>query len=344
MAEHTKVVVASDERRGFRPHPFLPGGHAQTLFGALFPWKRLPYKAMQRLVDLDDGDRLMLHDDKPADWQETDPSSLLIHGLGGSHASPYLEWAAFKLNERGVRTFRLDLRGCGAGEPYARGGAHCASWPDLQAAAEHITELAPRSPLHLIGYSLGGSLALNLAGELGDERLGNLTSVLAVCPPVDLHAVDTAFSRGAGRVYSRHFCRMMWKQIQRRLAAMPDPPEVDTSRRPRHIRQLDEQITAPFHGYASVEEYYNHASACHRLARIALPTMILAAKDDPVIPASSITRYPLSPTIEISLMPSGGHLGFFGRQGDDDDRRWIDWRVVEWVLAQGAAATSTAVG
>lgn len=329
------MVSASWNQGVFRPHPFLPGGHAQTLFGALFPWKKPPYKAVRRLVDLEDGDRLMLHDDKPQGWDEPHPVALLVHGLGGCHRSPYIEWAAIKLQERGVRTFRLDLRGCGAGEPYARGGTHCASWSDLQAAIEHIAEVCPQAPLHAIGYSLGGSLALNLAGELGHEQSGNLASVLAVCPPIDLHAVDRAFSRGAGRVYSRHFCRMMWKNIQRRLAEMSDPPEVDTSRVPRHIRQLDEQITAPHHGFPSVEAYYTHASAGPRLAEVRVPTMIIAAKDDPVIPADSLNDWPLSSDIQVTIAKSGGHLGFFSRESEDDDRRWIDWRVVEWVLGQG---------
>jgi predicted alpha/beta-fold hydrolase len=310
------------------------------LFGALYPWGRAPYKAVRRLVDLEDGDRLMLHDDSPAGWREEHPSAMLVHGLGGTHGSPYVEWAAHKLQAQGVRTFRLDMRGCGAGEPYARGGTHCASWGDLQAAIEHIGEVCSRSPLHTIGYSMGGSLALNLAGELGPRPCGNLASVLAVCPPVDLHAVDKAFRSGAGRFYSRHFCRMMWRQIERRLATMDNPPEVDLSRVPRDIRQLDEQVTAPFHGFPSVDAYYNHASAGPRLAQIAIPTQIIVAADDPVIPAAALKKYTLSSSIQVSLSPGGGHLGFFGRQGVDPDRRWLDWRVVEWVLAQSKNASS----
>ncbi|MCA9241723.1 MAG: alpha/beta fold hydrolase, partial [Planctomycetales bacterium] len=271
----------------FRPHPVVRGGNFQTLFSAIYPWRRALLAGKQRLVDLDDGDRLMLHDDKPRRWRPEDRSALLVHGLGGSHASPYIELAAKKLLDQGVRTFRLDLRGCGAGEAYARGAAHCGSWPDVAAAVEHVAEVAPRSPLHLIGYSLGGSLALNLAGEIGDKPCGNLASVLAVCPPVDLHELDRAFSRGAGRVYSRHYCRLMWRHILSRLSSMEDPPEVDTSRVPRSIRELDEQITAPFHGYSSADHYYTHASAGQRLSGVRVPTKVIAAADDPVIPVRS---------------------------------------------------------
>lgn len=331
-------MVTRGPRSPFQPHPLVRGGNVQTLFAALYPWRRGRYAATRRLVDLDDGDRLMLHDDTPRGWADHDPAALLIHGLGGCHASPYVERAAYKLNERGVRTFRMDMRGCGAGEPYARGGAHCASWGDVRAAVEHATEVCPRSPLHLIGYSMGGSLALNLVGELDGAPCGNLQSVIAVCPPVDLHAVDLAFQRGAGRLYSRHFCRMMWRHIQRRLRAMEDPPVVDVSRVPRDIRELDEQITAPFHGYRSVDEYYTHASAGPRLASIKLPTKIVTAADDPVIPPDSLLRFPLSEYVQVDVTPSGGHLGFIGRHGDDPDRLWIDWRVVEWVASQPTGA------
>lgn len=326
----------------FRPHPLLRGGNAQTLAGAMLPWRRPAYRATQILAPLADGDQLVLHDDQPSGWQPTDPIAVLVHGLGGSFSSPYVLRAAERLNQQGVRAMRLDLRGCGAGERYARGGAHCASWDDLHAALEHVARLAPEAPCHLVGYSMGASLALNLAGELGDAPCGNLRSVMAVCPPLDLHAIDRAFRTGPGRVYSRHFCTMVWKHIQRRLKAMDNPPPVDVSRRPRDIRELDEQITAPFHGYPSVEAYYDHASAGDRLTRVRLPAMVISASDDPVIPIESIRALPRSEWVRLDVTPGGGHLGFVGRRSaGDPDRRWIDWRVVEWVLARSGRPLRT---
>ncbi|MEM6330627.1 MAG: alpha/beta fold hydrolase [Planctomycetota bacterium] len=325
-------------RTPFRPHPLVPGGTAQTLLGALLPAPDADYRAERHFVDLPDGDRLVLHDDCPAGWQPADKAALLVHGLGGCHGSPYMVRIAAKLNDAGVRAFRLDLRGCGAGERHARGGAHGGSWDDLRAAVDHLGRVAPGAGVELVGFSLGGSLALNLAGRSSRRPCTNLTGVMAVCPPVDLHAVDASFRRGAGRFYSRYFARMMWRQIRRRLREMPNPPHVDTSRTPRHIRELDEQVTAPFHGFRDAAHYYDETSALPHLTRITTPTRIIVSADDPVIPITTLLRAPRSGAVDIMVTRSGGHLGFLGGPGgllgarnDDPDTRWIDWRVLDWV-------------
>lgn len=318
-------------RVSFVPHPLLRGGNAQTLAAALVRAPQTGYAADRWMVDLPDGDRLVLHDDRPAAWRPGRPAAVLIHGLGGCHASPYLVRIAKKLNDVGVRTFRLDLRGCGAGERHARGAAHCGSWDDVRAAVMRVAEICPDSPTELVGFSLGGSLALNLAGRLGGARCGALAGVLAVCPPVDLHALDKSFSRGAGRVYSRYLAGIMWKHIQKRLREMPNPPEVNVPRRPRHIRELDEFLTAPYHGFRNANHYYDEASAVGHLPAIRVPTRIIASADDPVIPVKALLDAPKSEWVDILISQTGGHLGFFGRKEGDPDANWIDWRVVEWV-------------
>jgi predicted alpha/beta-fold hydrolase len=96
-------------------------------------------------------------------------------------------------------------------------------------------------------------------------------------------------------------------------------------------------------GFGTAENYYATASSLALLPRIKLPTVILAAADDPLIPARVLATASLPPAARLHMTDHGGHLGFIGRRGVDADRRWMDWRVVDWVLAAGAAARPRAM-
>lgn len=318
----------------FHPHPLVRGGHLQTLCGFYLPAVVLPERAERHHVVLDDRDTLVLHDDWPESWRDGGPTAMLIHGLAGCHRSAYLQRIAAKLVARGVRTFRMDMRGCGAGEGLARGPTHCGRSGDAAAALERIAQLCPDSPTVLVGFSLGGAIALNLVAELGDARCGNLAAVLAVCPPVDLPANSIHFERWIARLYDHFFARRLWRQVLRRAERFPDARPVDLSRRPRRLRQVDEWVTAPLGGFASADEYYRLASAGPKLTRVEVPTVILAAEDDPVVPAELLRRFDTSATVRIVITPSGGHLGYIGRPNGDPDYRWLDWRVVDWVTGR----------
>ncbi|OYV87501.1 MAG: hypothetical protein B7Z73_10010 [Planctomycetia bacterium 21-64-5] len=137
---------------------------------------------------LHDGDQIVLHDDCPEGWQPGDRVALLIHGLAGCHQSIYMLRIAARLEELGVRAFRMDLRGCGAGVGLARLPYHAGRSEDAAAALETIARLCPASPVALVGFSMGGNIALKLLGELGEERCGHLDRAVAVCPPFDLLA------------------------------------------------------------------------------------------------------------------------------------------------------------
>src|ERR1043166_218122 len=104
----------------FRPLPWVRGGHAQTLAGFWMPSKKEPYTASRHQVALPDGDRIVLHDDCPEDWEDGGPTALLIHGLCGSYRGAYMMRAAARLKRQGVRVFRMDQRACGAGKGLAR--------------------------------------------------------------------------------------------------------------------------------------------------------------------------------------------------------------------------------
>jgi uncharacterized protein len=320
-------------RDNFLPSRGAPGGHWQTVAAIYLPWDYEPYRAVQHRVRLHDGDQLVLHDDCPAGWQPGDRVALILHGLGGSHDSTYSKRILPKLTSRGVRVFRLDARGCGAGEGCAELLVHCGRWADVAAAVEQIDELTIGSPLAVVGFSLGGALALNLVAELGESRCGGLASVLAVSPPVELSGVaQRMLHTRVGRAYSRHFTKNLMRLVNRRRSHSSALSSLPLTPAPKWLHEFDDLITVPLGGFRDTPEYYRQASVGPRLHQVRVPTQIITAADDPIIPTDPLQRHRLSSSVNVLVTRYGGHVGYVGRKGADPDRRWIDWRIVEWVL------------
>jgi hypothetical protein len=315
----------------FEPHPLLRGGHAQTLAAVYLPSARIPRLARRYEVQLDDGDRLVLHDDAPRQWQAGDRVVALAHGLAGSHASGYMRRIAWKLNQRGLRTFRIDLRGWGAGFALARWPFHGGRSADVGAAIDSIVRLCPGSPITLIGFSLGASTAIKLLGER-EQHVSVVDSLVAVCPPLDLGRCARRISEPRNRLYDRHFVAMLMRQIQRRRKQQLTATSVYPSRRPRTLYEFDDLFTAPACGFGTAENYYRHASAGQFLAQLEVDSLDLRAADDPLIDAEDFDPRQLPRCVEWEVTPSGGHVGFIARRGLCPDLRWMDWRVVDWVM------------
>lgn len=316
----------------FHPHRLLRSGHAQTLAGFLLPRDRTRETARQHIVALPDGDRIVLHDDSPANWQPGDRTVLLIHGLAGCHASPYLVRIARKLIARKIRTFRMDLRGCGAGAALARFPYHSGRSEDASAALELIASICPDSPTSLVGFSLGGNITLKLLGEAPENVPPNLERAVAVCPPVDLQKCVNNLALGANRWYDRYFVRLLLQQVQARPRLVPDAVVREFTRRPCGVGEFDDAFTAPVCGFGTAAEYYRRCSSAQFAPMIRIPTLILTANDDPLVPISSYTDLRPSPTTTLHVATGGGHLGFIARSNGDPDRRWMDWRVVDWCV------------
>lgn len=315
----------------FHRHPLLPNGHMQTLAGLFLPRQNAPYRAAQHEIELDDSDRLVLHVDLPANWTERTPSVLLIHGLTGCHRSTYMCRMTERLQAAGYGVFRLDLRGCGAGEELARYCTHCGRWADAAAALEFIAWKYPKSPVSLIGFSIGGAMVLNLLAHVGSTRVGNLQRSLAICPPVDLFDIRRWFDTPLGRPYDRFFVRMQWKQAVRRWQRFPELSPETIPPRPKKLTHIDEIVTAPLGGFDSVDSFYRAASPGPKLESIKQPMTIVASDDDPVVPIAPLHKHPKSSAVETIVTHSGGHLGFIARRSADPDTRWLDWRILEWL-------------
>jgi uncharacterized protein len=315
----------------FIPHPLVRGGHAQTILGCYLPGLKWAPQSEQHLVELPDGDRIVLHEDAPQGAHIADRVVLLVHGLGGSHQSTYMQRTAAKLAEKGVHVFRMDLRGCGAGTSVAKLPTHAGRSEDVGAALSHVMETCADLPVFLIGFSMGANHVLKLLGEMGRQRPANLAGAMAVAPPIDLIDCSRNMERGVNALYNKSFLRNLLRAAAVRRQRVPkefDPPLTPL---PRRLRDFDERFTAPLGGFSSAEEYYHRASSRPLLKEIEVPTVVVAAADDPIVPVGPFKSATYSHSTQLAIVPSGGHLGFFGVKGADPDRRWMDWRIVDWV-------------
>jgi len=316
----------------FHPHPLVRGGHAQTLGGFLWPGPLPTYRAQRHIVELDDGDRIVLHEDQPEGWVEGRRVALLVHGLAGCHRSNYMVRIADRLNRRGVRTFRMDLRGCGAGMKLARRPTNSGRGGDIIAVIRHVVATCGDSPLAAVGFSLGGNILLNALIEADDALRKRIASAIVVCPPLDLLACSQNLQSGLARWYDRYFVRRLDRHLRQGEFGPPGVGIWQLKRRPRSIYEFDELVTAPLGGYLNAEDYYQKASPGPRLSAIDTPTCILASDDDPLVASESLIRFPRPAHVELTLVRGGGHLGFVGVAKGDPDGRWLDWRVVDWVM------------
>jgi predicted alpha/beta-fold hydrolase len=314
----------------FRPLPFLGNPHVQTLLGNLLSGPALHHPTQPRQVVLPDGDRLLLHDNRPERWRPGGRVALLVHGLGGSHCSGYLQRLARLLLRRRVRVVRMDLRGCGRGMALARRAYHGGCSDDVRAAAAEVHRWSPTSPLALVGFSLGGNIVLKLAGEAAADPVPGLERVAAVAPPVDMVRCAATLALPRNRFYDRYFARSLAQQVRRRRHFFPDQPGV---RFPRGLtlRQFDELYTAPRNGFADALDYYQRASALPLLPRIAVPAFVLTARDDPFIVTEPLEACAAFPPFEVRVLERGGHLGYLGWDGAGGIR-WAEARVAEWVV------------
>lgn len=316
----------------FKAPWLVRGGHCQTLVAYVWHGAAHPYSARQHIVDLADGDRIVLHDDCPEEWRPGDRVALLSHGLAGCHLSPYMVRIAAKLNARGVRSFRMDLRGAGSGATLARLHYHSGRSDDTRAALAFIDLQCPKSPVDLIGFSLSGNIVLKLAGEAPSAMPPNLDKVAAVSPPIDLAGCCRALSQGFNRFYDRYFVRLLSAAIEARREKVANLAYVQLDPLPKRLWDFDDRFTAPMAGFRDAEDYYNQCNSAQFLNGIAKPTLIVAAADDPMIPSRIFRETPMSDAVKLELPSTGGHLGFLSSKAAAEDRRWIDARLLQWCL------------
>jgi len=248
------------------------------------------------------------------------PTLVALHGLEGSSEVHYMRGLASQAWSRGWNAVLLNQRNCGGTESLTPGLYHSGLTHDPR---EVIRELADRDRLPafgVVGYSLGGNLAIKLAGELGEDRSLPVRAVAAVCPTTELDVCVRAIERRTNFGYQWNFVRNLRARMQRKAAAWPGTFDLAPLGGIYTIRKFDDVYTAPYHGFGDASNYYRLASAMRVADRIRIPALILAAGDDPFVPSSQFSDAAMAanPCVIVRVEAHGGHCGFVGsRHGQD---------------------------
>lgn len=323
----------------FEPHPLWRGGDLQTIAGFLLPSRRVRLRSKARRIRLDDGDQLVVDDSVPPDWSKGDPLVVLIHGLGGSSEAPYIVRVADRLVRWGIRACRMNLRGAGAGFGLAKEFYHGGRTEDVRAVLDWAAKQAKGSPIAMVGFSLGGNLALKLAAEAAEEPVPGLDCVLAANPPIDLALACETIQRGRNRIYDRNFVRELRRQVRRLHKNFPELTPVDL-KGARTLLDFDEIYTSRRNGFNGAGDYYTRCGSALLIPRIRLPGLVVHAEDDPFIPAHVFRETPFPDNLALELIPTGGHLGYLSRTPWEGDRRWLDTRLVAWLVGHWRARSN----
>jgi len=302
----------------FKPAWWLPGPHLQTLWPTLCRREIKNIQLQRERFELADGDFIDL------DWteQKEGPIVLILHGLEGSVSSPYAKGMLFAIHQQGWRGVFMHFRGC-SGELNRRARSyHSGDTEDVARIVAMLQQREQCKQIAAIGFSLGGNVLLKWLGELGTSS--PLCAAVGISVPFELSKTATRIQQGFSRVYQQYFMRTLCRKVRDKFEMRPAPIKLPILEELRSLREFDDKVTAPLHGFTSAEDYYQKSSCRQFLKDIATPTLLLQAKDDPFMTIDLLPHtYELSSQVKLELTEQGGHVGFVSGS--------LPWRAEYWL-------------
>lgn len=299
----------------YRAPSWLPGGHAQTIWAALYARRRFakPRSLTRERWLTPDGDFVDV--DRQQASQGDRPLLVLFHGLEGSsqshYAQAFADWAAL----HDVQFALPHFRGCSgelnhAPRAYHSGDHEEIDWLLGRFRLQH--QAAGGHTLYAVGVSLGGNALMRWAGEHGASAVQSADAIAAVCSPLDLVQSGQAIGQGFNRqVYTRMFLRTMKPKAMAKLSQHPGLFDREALMAARDLYEFDNVFTAPLHGFKNTDDYWLRASAKPLMRDICIPALALNALNDPFVPARSLPiASDVSASVTLWQPKHGGHVGF----------------------------------
>jgi uncharacterized protein len=313
--------------------PLFRNPHLATIAGNFWrrPDSELQWPVETVVYQTEPDVRVLIHSQCPLEnLKEGRPKGelILVHGLEGSSASGYARSMVHAALERGWMTHRFNMRGCGGADDLAVTGYHAGQTSDLLAFLRDRRR-ASSLPLFVIGFSLGGNVTLKLAGELEAGAPELLAGVCAVSAPIDLAASVAALGQPQNFIYQGRFLDRLKDRIRRKNRLSPNVYTLEHLPKINSIQDFDDHYTARLFGFGTAANYFRTQSSNQFLDRIRVPTLLVQAKDDPLVPFRMYDHPAIgaNPRITLLAVEHGGHLGFLAR---GKPRFWLDQTVLDW--------------
>ncbi len=322
VSEVELAHIAAFEVEPYEPPRYLRNAHLVSMW-AHYVKPPMPVYRRERLLTPDD-------DFIDIDWIDGDagqPLVLACHGLEGGSGSNYVRTLMSQARERGWHGVAMNHRGC-SGEDNRRLHAYHSGWTvDLDFVVRTLAARDPERPIFIAAYSLGGGIVANYLGRRATEVPPQVRAAFLCSVPFLLTPCSEQIERGVSRMYLRHFLQSLRAKARRKALVYPGRFELKAVMRARTLRQFDAAFTCPISGFRSVEDYYEQASCGPHLNRIRVPTFILNALDDPLIPEHGAPRTLAegSPAIRYVQTEHGGHVAFVHR-----DKDWLGTQIFAW--------------
>lgn len=324
----------SQEFQPFVPRRFLRNRHAQTLAGNFLPRANTLPAPQEQLFQVEEEVQILCH----CHWHpepERHATVIIVHGLEGSSLSQYVVGTGSKAWTAGMNVVRMNMRNCGNTEKLTPTLYHSGLSSDVGAVVRTLIEQKSLPRIAVVGYSMGGNLALKLAGDWAGNAPAELKAVAAVSPAADLGTSADAMHHPANWIYEWKFLLSLMRRYKRKAALFPDSYK-KVARFPRSIREFDDVITAQYCGFAGAQDYYTRASAARVIDKIQVPTLMIHAQDDPFIRLLPETRAKIAANPQVTLVETrhGGHCAFLATPNGNDGR-WAELQIISFFRRQG---------
>lgn len=305
------------ERSAYRAKGLLRNAHVQSALSSS-PWRvqaglrrlaALGVSAQPTILSLPDQTRLSgLYYAAPAAVRRN-ALALLLHGWEGSAQSSYINHSAAELLAAGVDVFALNFRDHGQSHGLNEGLFHSNRLQEVVDAARQVHETYRPARFVVAGYSLGGNFALRLALAAPAQGLP-IDAAFSICPPVDPSAVLRILETGPA-FYHWYFMKKWRGSLRRKRELFPQVHVFGDDILQRDMRGLTQWLVEQHTDWDNEEDYFSgYSVAGGILSGLQVPTRILAAQDDPVIPVASLESLQASDAVRLEISADGGHCGF----------------------------------